>query len=263
MAEQVEFGIRIPEIFKRGFAGYTKNALPLTLAALCTLGVYGLFRFQAQAFLDDGHDFRALVLDLGGLILGGTIAYPWYAYALEAARGEKVDLRAPFAHPKRFAHQAMASLFFWAGVLFGLRYGRALFFLPAIAVLVLYAFHGYVIADTPADKEGVKGGTLALGTSVRLGDKRRFGLFAIACLLMMFNFLGAMFGVARLENEQPFAYPILVVGLAITSSITLVGGAYIYDELKERLGDHLYVPTDGQPKQRSSRKRKKKGKKRG
>lgn len=258
MAEQVEFGIRIPDIFKIGFSGYVKNIVPLTLAAAVTLAVYGLFRFQAQQFLDDGADFRALVLDLAGLVLAATIAYPWYAYALQAARGEKVDLRAPFSAPKRFPHQAMGSFFFFAGVLAGVRWGAGLFFLPAMMIAVLYAFYGYVVADTPPDKKGQRGGFYALGTSVRLGENRRFGIFAIGLLFSVFNFFGAMFGLAL---EDPVAqYPVTIAGLIITTSITLVSGAAIYDVLREKLDNN---PNSMVMPNRTKKSKKKKGQKRG
>lgn len=237
MAGPVEFGIRIPDIFTIGFKGYVKNIIPLSLAGALTLAVYGAFRYEAQQFLNDGHDFRALVVDLAGLILSSTMAYPWFFYALRASRGEKVDVRDPFFFLNRFKHQAVAGAFFWAGVLFGVRYGAGLFFLPAIVVGVLYAFYGYVIADTPpAKNEGLRGGSYALGTSIRLGEKRRFGIFCIGVLLMVFNFFGAAFGLG-IEAEPLVQYPVMLLGLIVTTSITLVGGAHIYDILKEKLGD--------------------------
>ncbi len=236
MVGPVEFGVRIPEIFKVGFVGYFKNLIPLSLAGAVTLGVYGIFRYEAQQLLNDGHDFRALLVDLLGLIISSTMAYPWFHYALTASRGETVDVRDPFFYMQRFGYQAVAGFFFWAGVLFGLRYGAGIFFLPAIAVSVLYAFYGYVVADTPLNKEGLRGGSYALGTSVRLGEKRRFGLFCIGLLFMLFNFFGAMFGLA-IQDQPILQYAVTVIGLIVTASITLVGGAYIYDTLKEKLGD--------------------------
>ena len=234
MATQIEFGVGLKEVFKVGFTGYLKNIIPLSVAGAITLAVYGIFRYEAQQFLNDGGDFRALVVDLVGLVLSGTIAYPWFHYALTASRGEKVDIRDPFFFLPRFGHQAVASFFFWAAFLFGLRYGKGIFFLPAIAVGVLYAFYGFVVADTPLNKEGLRGGTYALGTSVRLGEKRRFGLFAIGCLFLMFNFVGAMFGLA-IKEQTLLQYAVTIIGLIITTSITLVGGAHIYDTLKEKL----------------------------
>lgn len=235
MAKQpVEFGIRIPDVFAKGFSGWFKNLIPLTLAAAATLGVYGIFRFEAaQLQGDDGAlTWSSLAVDLVGLVAAGTIAYPWYFYALRAARGEEINLADPFYYPKRFVHQLVASVFFWAGMLLGVRW--PIFGIPVLSLMVLvsYAFHGFVIADTPPDRKQI-GGSYALGTSVRLGEKRRFGIFAVACLLALFNFFGIMFGVSMGDSVQ--AYAVAIAGVALTASVTLVGGAYMYDELVAKL----------------------------
>ena len=258
-SKSIDFGIRLPDIFIKGFAGYGKNIIPLSFGALLTLGSYAPFRFFAQQ-LQDGNSltFRSIGVDIVGLVIAGTLAYPWYAYALRAYRGEEISLGAPFAEPKKFLHQAVASFFFWAGFMLGIRY--PIFGIPILSILVLvsYAFHGFVVADTPLGgkkKKRVGGATYALGTSVRLGEKRRFGLFAIASLFMMFNVLGAAFGFA--VGNTLLQYVIGVVGLSITTSVTMVGGAYIYDELVEKL------PKGEQNTVVNTRAKKKRDKKRG
>ncbi len=262
--EQVEFGINIPDVFAAGFKGYRNNIVPLTVGALVTLAVYAVFRIPAQQLFVDDKVWTSIAVDLVGLLVSGTLAYPWYSYALKAARDEENPLGEPLAYPKRFLHQAGASFFFWAGILLGVRYPFLGIPFLSILILVLYAFYGYVIADTPPDKEGMRGSSFALGTSVRLTENRRFGLFAIACLFMIFNFFGAVAGIAvgqSLENTIA-GYAAAVVGLTITTSVTLVAGAHIYDELKEKLGDHL-IPQDARAQRPRKAEKKAKGKKRG
>ncbi len=230
------FGINPREIFASGVSGYFRNLVPLTLGALATLGVYGAFRLPAQGLLDDDRVWAGFAVELVGLLIAATIAYPWYSWALAAADGEKADLRAPFQRLDLFGQQAIASVFFWAGVLLGVRY--RIFGLPLLLILIvlLYSFYGYVIADGASKK-----GMLALGTSVRLTEGRRFGLFALASIFAIFNLFGASFGAA-LGNfgseELEFTAGTIagaVVGLSVTTSITLVGGAAIYRTLKEDL----------------------------
>lgn len=262
-SKPTEFGIRLPDIFLKGFAGYGKNAIPLTFAALLTLGAYAPFRFFAQQ-LQDGNlvTFRSMGVDLVGFVIAGTVAYPWYYYALRAHRGEEIEIAAPFAVKKRFLHQGVASFFFWAGFMLGIRF--PIFGIPLLSMLVLvsYAFHGFIIADTPlgGKKKRVDGATYALGTSVRLGEKRRFGLFAIAVLFMMFNVFGAAFGLA-IENEV-LQYVVAIAGLSITTSVTLVGGAYIYDELVAKLpkgAQNTELNTRAKKKQDKKKQDKKRG----
>lgn len=221
----VEFGIRPGEVFVAGFRGYVANIVPLTLAALVVLATYAAFRYPSAQLLDDDRLWAARGLDLAGLFIAGTLAHPWYRYALQAADGEKVDPRLPFATPRRFAYQASASFWFFAAVVLGQQYLGGL---PAILAALLYAFYGYV--NTESDDGGLK----ALGTSVRLGERRRIGLFAIGGMFFVFNLIGASGLVAGLN---PLGYALTVLGLSITTSITLVSGAVIYRVLQEKLDD--------------------------
>lgn len=219
----VEFGIRPGEVFMAGIRGYTANIIPLTASALVVLATYAAFRYPSEVLLDDERLWAARFLDLAGLFIAGTLAHPWYRYSLAAADGQKVDVKAPFATPRRFAYQAAASFWFFAAVVLGQQYLGGL---PAILAVILYAFYGFVVAESD------KGGLKALGTSVRLGERRRIGLFAIGGMLFVFNLLGAA-GLAA--GLTPLGYSLAVLGLAVTTSITMVAGAAIYRVLQEKL----------------------------
>jgi len=219
MAEQVTFGIGIGEVLSKGFNGWKSNIVPLTLAGIPPLAVTSVFSLWAQQFQVQGQiqqDFRWFLITFVGWVLAGTLAYPWYFYALKAADGEAIELGEPFEEPKRFLQQFVGSFWFFAGFLFGIRF----FLFPALFVLVFYAFYGYLIADKG------NGGFNALGTSVRMGEKRRFGLLAMALLFIFFNFLGIVPGFAIMEPTLRLI--VATLGLVFTTSMTLVGGASIY-----------------------------------
>ena len=215
------FGISIAEVFRLGIVGYRRNVLPLTLAALGTLGTYAAFRITAQIALNADQLGRSLAFDIVGLVVAGVAAFPWYFYALDAADHRPVDVGAPFRNLDRLPAQFVASVFFWAGVLLGFRY---LFGIPSIVIAVLYAFYGFVIADGR-----VKGAMRALGTSVALGVGKRLGIFAIAGLFLVFNFFGA---TALGFAVNPGTIVLAVAGVAVTSSITMVAGATVYRRLQ-------------------------------
>ncbi len=224
MADQVTFGIGIGEIFSKGFKGWIRNIVPLTLAGVVPIAVASGFGFFAQQFnevvtIRDG--ILWFTFNFIGWVIAGTLSYPWYMYALRAADGEPVNLAEPFETPKRFVAQFIGSFWFFAGFLFGIRF-IVIPFLPAILILVLYAFYGFLIAD-----EG-RSGINALGTSIRMGEKRRIGLFAIALMFLMFNFLGAVPGLGLLGASFAVRLGLVSLGLVFTTSITLVGGAAIY-----------------------------------
>lgn len=218
------FGMSVGSIFGAGVKGYVANLVPISLAAAATIATYLAFRLPAQAAAEGGRLLVSLALDLVGLVVAAVVAYPWYTYALAAADGRPIDPVAPFRTSERFSAQAVASFWFWAGVLLGLRY---LYGIPSLLALVFYAFYGFVIADG-STASGLK----ALGHSVILGHGRRVGLFAIGALFMAFNLFGA---IAIGFDVNPLTIGLAFAGFVATSSITMVSGAAIYrmlDDLK-------------------------------
>ena len=220
------FPISIVAMFRRGWSGYTSNIGPLTVGAVATFAVYGVFRILAQQALDDGQQIASIALDLVGLMLAGTVALPWYVYALAAARSNPIELAAAWRDGSRFSAQFVCAFWFWAAFMLGLRY---LFGVPSILALLFYGFHGYVVADRVA-----KGGLRALGTSVRLGHKRRVALFAILALFIVFNLAAA---IPLSYGVTPVTYAASAVCFTVTGSVTLVSGARLYDVLYARMED--------------------------
>lgn len=215
------FGASFGSIFFSGVRGYFGNLVPLSLAAAVTLGVYAAFRIPAQQAFVDGAVARSIGLDLAGLVLGSIVALPWYSYSLNAVDGEPIDLGAPFRDWTLFYSQIIASIWFWAAVLLGLRY---LFGIPSILAVLFYAFYGFAIADGVAD-----GGLKALGVSVRVGDGKRIGLFAFAGVFFFFNIFGAL-AVGFEVNALTIA--LAIAGLVVTTNITMVAGARVYRVLQ-------------------------------
>lgn len=243
------FGIGIGEIFTVGFRGFfdRRNAVILTLAGLPVLIVFGLSSLPWRSFdmeltAQVGNDANASLtifeqLQWIGLLLlaafpAGVVSAPWFRYALDAADGRKINVMAPLIDGQKWLHHAFATFWFWAGITVGLRYSVIIPALPSILVLVLYPFYGYIIADG-REINGLK----ALGVSVRMGAKKRIGLFAIAGLFFVFNIFGAVgFGVG-LEDGDPTVLGIVlgVLGISVSASITLVSGAAIYRTLEGNL----------------------------
>ena len=214
------FGISLGAMFRAGISGFRRNVVPLLLAGSATVAAYLAFRLPAQSAAARDDILISLALDLFGLVTASVVAYPWFSYALTAASGEPVDLGAPFRRYDLFTTQAVASFWFWAGMLLGLRY---LFGIPSVLALLFYAFYGYVVADGVTDS-----GLKALGHSARIGEGRRVALFAVGGLLLVFNLFGAMaigFGV------NPLTIVLAFLGFVITASITLVAGGAIYRAL--------------------------------
>lgn len=239
------FPLKISAMFQSGLRGYVANFVPLTLAGAATLAVYASLAIPSVVAHNNDNPLRSLVLNISASILAGTAALPWFTYALNAARGEPIDLRAPFREWSRFLDQFVCSFWFWGSVILGFQY---LLTIPSWFVASFYAFFGYVVADRAAD-----GPLRALGTSVRLGDKRRIALLAILALFFFFNFLSLIplgFGV----NEATLAVTALTV--TMTASITLVAWATLYDVLGDRLAKNPPLRPPHRKRQQSKSTRK-------
>ncbi|MEM7274222.1 MAG: hypothetical protein AAF547_14155 [Actinomycetota bacterium] len=213
-------------MFREGVEGFRREPVLLVAGGVMTFAVSMAIGIPAQNALEAGDRALGFALSLISTVLGATAAYPWFSYALDAARGEPASFAKPFRTPGRFLPQFVASFWFWAGVLFGIQF---LFGVPALLVTVFYAFFGYLIVDRH-DLGGMK----ALGTSVRLGDKRRIGLFAILGIFAMFNFF-AFLPLGYAVNPGTVALTLVLV--LVTTSVTLVAGAALYDVLRVELPD--------------------------
>lgn len=219
------FGIGVGEILLAGLAGVRRAPLPLALAGSVTLAIYMGFRISAQAAADAENLVRSLALDFVGLVVAAAASLVWFSYALDVDRERPVDLRRPLSRPMAFWDMGVASFWFWAAVLFGLRY---LYGIPSLLAVVFYAFYGFVLADGEANS-----GMRALAASARLGEGRRIGLFAIATLFLVINLFGAIavgFGVTPLTMALAF------LGVLVTTNVTMVSGARIYRVVNEEIG---------------------------
>ena len=151
------FPIRIGAMFNAGISGFMREPLPLLVGGALTLGAYAVLAVPGLLAWNDDQVVLGSVLFVASLILGGTAAYPWFTYALRAARDEAVDVAEPFRRPRRFIAQFVCA--FWFSAAFML--GSLFFFIPALLTILFYAFYGYVVAD-----DWTRSGVMALGTSV-------------------------------------------------------------------------------------------------
>jgi len=252
MSRQVSpFPVRIGTLFALGIDGFRRQPLPLLLGGLLTLAVAGVFAVPVQDAIDDEDVVRQLVLSLAGLVLAGAAAYPWFVYALRIGRRQPVDLGEPFGitfglrgmtrdhsvlgAPKRnpggFRAVLVCSFWFWAAILLGLQYAPQLGPVPSLLVMLLYCFYGFVIAEGMTTS-----GLKAMGTSVRLSQGRRIALFAIIALFFGFNFFVPLMALGMVGQNAAGVVVAIVVFL-VTSSITMVSGAVLFDAYRKDLPD--------------------------
>ena len=233
--KQIEaFPLRIPAMLRLGVDGLRREPTALLLGAV--LPFVGTIPFQilAAVAFDDDRTPAAITFTLTAMVLGGALAYPWCHYALAAARQEPVDLAAPFRDWVRFVPMLVASFWFWAGMLLAFQF-QILGGLPALAIVMAYAFFGFVVDDRH-DLGGLK----ALGTSVRIGDGRRFALLALAGLYAAIGVLVFMIAAAIVVSAGLTGAPasvVVAVLLLPLVAFSLVSWAALYDVLRKDLPD--------------------------
>ena len=219
------FPMRIGTMMRHGLDGIRREPVALLVGSL--LPVIGTlpFQFPAAAAFDDGRTTAGITFTIVGMMVGGALAYPWCHYALRTAREETIDLAAPFRDWDRFVPMLVASFWFWAGMLLAFQF-QILGGLPALAIVMAYAFFGFVI-DERHDQSGLK----ALGTSVRITEGRRFALLGIVCLYAFIWIFVVIVGVA-IAGGLGLTGPAL--GVRLASHGLRIGRQWRRDEQNEQ-----------------------------
>ena len=220
-AQPTTFGISIGELFRVGAGALRNNPAALVGTALATFLAYGVFRYLAS---QSGTLLAFIGFDLLGLVLASVVALPWYRAALDAYDGKRSNPPDLVQAMTGARDQMVASIFFWAGVYFGIRY---LLGIPSIFVVVLYAFYGFIVSEG-----NHKGGMRALGHSVVLGEGRRVGIAGIGLLLVILNLFGAV-AVGFEELPDSVGWALAIVGLLITTNLSMTVGAALYRHLSD------------------------------
>lgn len=233
--KQVEpFPLGIGTMMRNGLEGLRREPIAMLVGAL--LPVFGTMPLLVPAALafDDDRAGAGITFTMAALVLGGALAYPWCHYALRAARAEPIELAEPFREWVRFMPMLVASFWFWAGMLLAFQF-RILGGLPAVAITMAYAFFGFVV-----DERHDQGGLKALGTSVRIGDGRRFALLALVCLYSVVGFLVFLLAASAAVGvglSGAIATMIVAVLMMPFIAFALVAWASLYDVLRMDLPD--------------------------
>lgn len=193
----------IGEAVSAGWQRFWPNILPMALFALIVWAVNGLFQLLQR----DASAGGRFVLSLISFVLGQLIAIGWIKIALDITDGRPIDAQAVIDKFKLVVPYLIAALLYALMVGFGL----ILLIVPGVIVAIVFAFYGFHIVDT--------GSTDPIGALRRSADitrGHRWQLFLFGLLLIGLNLLGIL---------------LLIVGVLITSGISLLAIAYVYRRL--------------------------------
>jgi uncharacterized membrane protein len=198
----------IGEAVAAGWRGFWPNILPMALFALIVFAVNGLL----QVLQPDAGATGSFLLSVVGFVIAQLVAIGWIKIALDITDGRPISSE---AITERFN---LIGPYLIAAVLYALMVGVGLLLLivPGIILGIVFAFYGFHIVDT-----GSRDAIGALRRSAELTRGARGRLFLLGLVLIGINVLGLL---------------ALVVGVLITSGISLLAIAHVYRRLAPAAG---------------------------
>lgn len=225
MEEQSPRPGEVPALLARGFASYRRHFGPASLAALPVFAVYGGTLAVVASIPEGASAFVDLSITLIGLVIATVMALPWFRLVLSQEQQPASWRDALRSTPLHFSSMFGASFLFWAGIQLGFRYLAGI---PSVFILVWYGLFGFAVAD------GEASGPKAIGVSVRIGQGRRPVVATLAIALVFLVFVG---GFPVGIDVNPLTIAASVVGLTITSNVSMGAGAALYQRLLDT--EHL------------------------
>lgn len=188
--------------FRAGWRGFTANIGPLIVVALVVWVVTGAVNWLST-------DTTGLIRFLASVLsffLGQLVAIVWISLALAIIDGRPISGESLLPDGSTLISYIIASLVFSVMLFVGL----VLLIIPGLIVAVVFGVYGWALVDKGLDPIG------SLRESSRLTAGRRGQLFVFILAAIGLNILGLL---------------ALVVGVLITSAVTLIAAGHVYRQL--------------------------------
>lgn len=197
----------IGESISFGWDRFKSNIAPLAVVAIVVWGVEILMNVLIQP----DSSFGAFLAQVLSFIVGSIIGMGWISISLEIVDGRSVELADVWKHIDKLVPYILASIAF--GIMFAI--GLILLIVPGIIAAVVFGYYGFCILDK--DLPAVEG--LKRSAEITRGHRGQLFLFGLA--LIGLNILGLL---------------LLVVGVLVTSAISLIAMGYVYRTLDKAAG---------------------------
>lgn len=197
-----ESQIDIGEAISAGWSRFWPNIVPMALFALVVWAVNGLLQLPQQ---ETG--VATFVLGVIGFLVGQLVAIGWIKIALDITDGRAVRTDAITERLGLIVPYLIAAVLYAVMVSVGL----VLLVVPGIILAIVFGFYGFHIVDT-GDRDAIG----ALRRSAELTKGHRGRLFLLGLALLGLNILGLL---------------ALVIGVLVTSGISLLAIAHVYRRL--------------------------------
>lgn len=187
-----------------GWERFKDNAVPLVVAALIVTAFNGLFTLYARAAETT---FGYFVWQVLGWTVGTIVGMGWLRVSLKLVDGLTFDVGDFFPTGEQLVSYVVASILFSLAVAIGL----IALVIPGVAFAVTFAFYGFGIVDK--GYEAVE----SLQRSAELTRGYRLDILYFVLALIMLNIVGFL---------------MFIVGILVTSGISLIAFGYVYRSLQ-------------------------------
>jgi uncharacterized membrane protein len=188
--------------FRAGWRGFVANVLPLVVVALVVWVVTGTINVWAN---ETAGVVQAL-LSLVAFFIGQVVAIVWISLGLAIVDGQEITADTLLPGGATLISYIVASLLF--SLMLGI--GLVLLVIPGIIVAIVFGLYGWALVDKALDP------IEALRHSSRITSGHRWQLFVFVLAAIVLNLVGVL---------------LLVVGVLVTSAVTLIAAGHVYRQL--------------------------------
>jgi uncharacterized membrane protein len=202
MAPPTPRTLDISEAFRAGWRGFLANILPLVVVGLLVWTVTGSLNFWAERTAG----VVQFLLGLLAFFVGQVVAIIWISLALAVVDGQPITADRLLPSGATLISYIIASLLF--SLMLGI--GLVLLIIPGIIVALVFGLFGWAVVDKALDP------IEALRHSSRITSGHRWQLLGFLLLAILLNIGGVL---------------LLIVGVLVTSAVTLIAAGHIYRQL--------------------------------
>lgn len=188
--------------FRAGWRGFTANIGPLIVVALIIWVVTGAVNWLST----DTTGVIRFLASVVSFFLAQLVAIVWISLALAIIDDRPISGESLLPGGSTLISYIIASLIFSVMVMVGL----VLLIIPGLIVAVIFGLYGWALVDKGLDP------IASLRESSRITSGRRWQLFLFVLAAIGLNILGLL---------------ALIIGVLITSAVTLIAAGHVYRQL--------------------------------
>ncbi|HSK96266.1 MAG TPA: hypothetical protein VK891_06580 [Euzebyales bacterium] len=202
MTQTTPPSLDIAEAFRAGWRGFVANIVPLLAVALVVWVVTGAINLWGNQTAGVAQFLWSVV----SFFVGQLVAVVWIALGLAIIDGREVTTAVLLPSGGVLISYIVASLLFSLMLAIGL----VLLVIPGLVVAVVFGFYGWALVDKSLDPMA------SLRHSSRITQGHRWQVVAFVVAVIGLNIVGVL---------------LLVVGVLVTSAVSLIAAAHVYRQL--------------------------------